>query len=118
MTEYIYNTLVFLFYISLFLSALFLSLLSSCQGPKYLSLVFLCHIPIYRQLTISPDEKKNNVIFIFSHFITEYVNTEDEACLCVCMCVYLCMCLSQHFIATPWSYLKRQSITPFKNNGK
>jgi len=50
-----------------------------------------------------------SIVFIFSHFITEYVNIGDEACLyvcvCVCVCVWVCVCLSvclsQHFIATP-----------------
>ena len=39
-------------------------------------------------------------IFIFSHFRTEYLNPEDEPCLCVCLSVRLCVCPSRWIFST------------------
>ena len=40
-------------------------------------------------------------VFAFSHFITEYVNTSDEASL------FMCVFVSQQFVAKPLVWLKK-----------
>ena len=40
------------------------------------------------------------LIFIFSHFRTEYLNSEDMPCLCVCLAVWLSGCLSRWIFST------------------
>ena len=50
-----------------------------------------------RKISYMVKQHLKDSIFIFSHFRTEYLNPEDEPCLCVCLSVCASVCPDEYF---------------------